>query len=279
MRNIRAIVMLGIAVVMGGIAVALASNWLVQSAGVAAGRVVVAARSIEIGTPLRADMLTTVDWPGTTLPSGHANTPGLLIGRVVKIGVERGEPVLENKLAPAGARGGLAGLIDEGKRAVTVKVNEVIGVAGFALPGTFVDVMVNTQDEEQKPISKIVLERVLVLAVAQEAGRDETRPRVVSAVTLELTPNEAERLDLARSVGNLSLVLRNQLDRDAGATKGVRRPELLGKAPEPAAASAPAPKPRVVIVRQKPPAPPPPVAPIREEVEVIKGTSRSTTTL
>jgi pilus assembly protein CpaB len=109
--------------------------------------------------------------------------------------VLRGEPLLERKLAPVGTLGRLSAVIAEGKRAMTVRVNDVVGVAGFALPGNYVDVMVNAQQdkekgkaEEGKQISKTVLERVLVLAVAQEASRDDTKPKVVSAVTLELSP-------------------------------------------------------------------------------------------
>lgn len=114
---------------------------------------------------------------------------------------------------------------------MTVRVNDVVGVAGFALPGTYVDVMVNTHREqgrgEDAQISKTVLEQVLVLAVAQQASRDETQPKVVSAVTLELTPQDAEKLDLARSVGTLSLVLRNQVDRQRVSTRGSTKQQLL----------------------------------------------------
>jgi pilus assembly protein CpaB len=148
--------------------------------------------------------------------------------------------------------GGLSAVIAEGKRAMTVRVNDVVGVAGFALPGNYVDVMVNAQQEktrgeEGKQISKTVLERVLVLAVAQEAGRDDTKPKVVSAVTLELSPEDSEKLDLARSVGTLSLVLRNQVDKQTVATLGVTKDGLFGdtKAPAPKVAAV-ASKPRIV---------------------------------
>lgn len=151
-----------------------------------------------------------------------------------RFGVVRGEPLLERKLAPQGTLGGLSAVIAEGKRAITVRVNEVVGVAGFALPGNYVDVMVNAQQDQgsgaqPKPISKTVLERVLVLAVAQEAARDDTKPKVVSAVTLEVSLEDAEKLDLARSVGTLSLVLRNQVDKQPVSTSGVTRNELFGE--------------------------------------------------
>jgi len=108
----------------------------------------------------------------------------------------------------------------------------VIGVAGFALPGNYVDIIVNTQKDGERVnhdqnISKIVLEKILVLAVAQEVSRDETRPRVVNAVTLEVTPEEAEKIDLARSVGSLSLVLRNQVDPNPIRTAGITKNDLL----------------------------------------------------
>jgi pilus assembly protein CpaB len=125
-------------------------------------------------------------------------------------------------------------VIAQGKRAMTVRVNDVVGVAGFALPGNYVDVMVNAQQEKSKgednqQISKTVLSHVLVLAVAQEAGRDDTKPRVVSAVTLELSLEDSEKLDLARSVGTLSLVLRNQVDKQNVVTQGITKHQLLGE--------------------------------------------------
>mgnify|MGYP006313409825 FL=1 len=113
----------------------------------------------------------------------------------------------------------------------------MVGVAGFALPGNYVDVMVNAQQDKedgkgidaQQQISKTVLEHVLVLAVAQEASRDETKPKVVNAVTLELSPADAEKLDLARNVGTLSLVLRNQVDKQSLTTTGITKKELFGE--------------------------------------------------
>ena len=132
-----------------------------------------------------------------------------------------------------GAIGGLSAIVAEGKRAMTVRVNDVIGVAGFALPGNFVDILVSTQKDSNKAgkkdlsISKLILQRILVLAVAQEAGQNDTRPRVVNAVTLEVTPGQAEKLDLARSVGQLSLVLRNQGDLEPAQTDGATKQSLL----------------------------------------------------
>jgi Flp pilus assembly protein CpaB len=180
-----------------------------------------------------------VDWPSRSVPPGAFQQLNGLDGRVLKTNMLRGEPVLQAKLAPVGTQGGLSAVIGDGKRAITVRVNDVIGVAGFALPGNYVDIIVNTQRESNdtaardNSISKIVLERILVLAVAQEVGRDETKPRVVNAVTLEVTPQQAEKIDLARSVGTLSLVLRNQIDPLVADTAGVTKTSLLQQAAPP----------------------------------------------
>ena len=274
MRGSRAVIMLVLALVAGLAAVVLAARWLSQQTATGTESVIVASREVNLGTALNATMLEVVPWPSGAVPTGAFRNLPELEGRVLLSSVQRGEPILESRLAPVGTRGGLSAVIPEGKRAITVRVNEVVGVAGFALPGNYVDVMVNTQDEKDKPISKIVLERILVLAVAQEASRDDTKPRVVNAVTLEVAPEQAERLDLARSVGTLSLVLRNQIDNNPAATEGITKRELLGQTPPPeppvaavAPAPAPASKPRPRIVRQPPKQP--------ETVEVIRGVQRS----
>ena len=131
-----------------------------------------------------------------------------------------------------------------------MRVNDVIGVAGFALPGNYVDIIVHTERDPVAGgqsargalhVSKIVLERILVLAVAQEVARDETKPKVVNAVTLEVTPEQAENLDLARGVGTLSMALRNQVDLTLPATAGATKLTLLDDKPAPAVVIAAAP--------------------------------------
>jgi len=235
MKNVKALGLLLLALVTGLAAAVYAAGWISRQGNIAANKVVVAAVDIELGTKINPQMLSTADWPSGSVPTGAFSDIKDLQERVTKAGVLRGEPILEGKLAPAGTRGGLSAVIAEGKRAMTVRVNDVVGVAGFALPGNYVDVMVNTQrdkdgrGEESKQISKTVLEHVLVLAVAQEASRDDTKPKVVSAVTLELTPEDAERLDLARSVGTLSLVLRNQVDKQPVVTTGITKKDLFGE--------------------------------------------------
>lgn len=233
----RGLLMLFIALIAGLAAVFLATRWM-QSQGGEKGRIAVANADIMLGGRLSPEMIRMTEWPTGSVPTGSFNDAKQLEGRVVLVSMQRGEPLTETRLAPVGTKGGLSAVVPEGKRAITVRVNDVVGVAGFALPGTFVDVMVNTQDEgaqrndRDHSISKIVLERILVLAVAQEAGRDSTKPMVVNAVTLEVTPQEAELLDLARSVGTLSLVLRNQTDPKSteATTAGATKAELLGQA-------------------------------------------------
>ncbi|HVL58672.1 MAG TPA: Flp pilus assembly protein CpaB [Burkholderiaceae bacterium] len=277
MRGTRGILMLTLSIVAGLAAVLLAARWLAVQQASGQTHIVVAARDLDLGQPLNGSMLSLVPWPSHSVPQEAFRDTKLLQGRVLRSQLVRGEPVLEPKLAPVGTKGGLSAVIAQGRRAITVKVNEVVGVAGFALPGNYVDVLVNTQDEQNRPVSKIVLERILVLAVAQEASRDDTKPRVVNAVTLEVTPEQAERIDLSRSVGTLSLVLRNQIDTDPTATGGTRKTDLLSKtAPEPARDAAPrpsTPRPRITPVAL--PSAPAPAEKV--QVEVIRGVQRSQT--
>jgi pilus assembly protein CpaB len=247
MKNKRAITVMAVAIALGLAAVLFASRWLLNQPGGSSGRIAVAAADISLGQRLTPEMFKLAEWPADSVPKGAFTDPQKLSGRVLKSNLLMGEPVSEIKLAPAGTLGGLSALITEGKRAITVRVNDVIGVAGFALPGNYVDIIVSTQkdaapgsDLREQSISKIVLERILVLAVAQEVNRDETKPKVVNAVTLEVTPEQAEKLDLARSVGTLSLALRNQVDPQSAATLGATKLTLLPSAPVP---PKPAPKP------------------------------------
>jgi pilus assembly protein CpaB len=246
--------MIGIAFLIAAAAVIVASQWVNRQAAMATRHVSVAAVDIEIGSRLTREMMRTAQWPTGSVPEGAVEDGGLLVDRVAKTTIMKGEPILEAKLAPIGTSGGLSAIVAEGKRAMTVRVNDVIGVAGFALPGNYVDIMVNTFEDgagasqnKDLSVSKIVLEHILVLAVAQEAGRDETKPKVVNAVTLEVTPQEAELLDLARSVGTLSLVLRNQVDPAPAQTAGATKNKLLALAPPP-----PAPAPAVRIATPRP---------------------------
>lgn len=233
MKNTRALLMIGISLIAGIAAMILAARWLNQQTSLATRKVAVAQVDLSIGQPLGANQIRLVEWPSGAVPTGAFSDTASLVGRVTKTNLLRDEPILEHRLAPEGSKGGLSAVISQGKRAITVRVNDVVGVAGFALPGNYVDVVVNTlaegarRNDKDRSISKIVLERILVLAVAQEASRDETQPKVVNAVTLEVTPEEAEKIDLARSIGTLSLVLRNQVDPQPALTAGATKDALL----------------------------------------------------
>lgn len=285
MKNPRAFLMIVISIGIGLGAVVLASRWVSQQATLASSKIVVAAQDIDLGTPLTPQMLKVADWPKGNVPAGATEDIKTLDTRVVKTSLLRGEPVLESKLAPLGATGGLSAVIKEGNRAMTVRVNDVVGVAGFALPGNYVDIVVNTEDESvkaenvNKSISKIVLEHILVLAVAQEQNRDETKPIVVNAVTLEVTPEQAEKLDLARSVGSLSLVLRNQIDTSVVTTTGSTKRDLLNRVEQPVAAPLQSAEVKTVVkkvvVYRKARAQKPVEKPVYEQVEVVRGTTKT----
>ena len=274
MKHSRAIALIVLALVVAFAATLVALRWIHAQTAPVSSKVAVANADLPLGTRLAPDMITLIDWPANALPPGAIGEPALLEARVTRHAIARGEPLLEGKLAPAGTLGGLSAALGDGKRAMTVRVNDVVGVAGFALPGNFVDVLVNTQGEPLKngtaqgpAISKIVLERILVLAIAQEASRDDTKAKVVNAVTLELTPEQTEMLDLARSVGTLSLVLRNQVEDKPVNTDGATKSSLLDAK---AASAVPAAKvtrraaPQVVQARLPGP-----------RVELIKGLERS----
>ena len=276
MRNIRPMGVLLLALFLGFAAAAYAASWLKQQGAASTMQVVVAKRDVQMGTRLQPDMLETQAWPKNATLQGPLNALDQAVDRVVLVPLLRGEPLLLGKLAPVGEKGGLSSVLQEGQRAVTVKVNEIVGVAGFALPGNYVDVMVNTPDKQEQPVSKIVIERIQVLAVAQDVANNENKPRVVNAVTLLVTPQQAEQIDLARSVGTLSLVLRSQSDNTSVLTAGARKLDLLNpKAASDTTASPPAP----IVVARKRQAPPSvsepavPAAPEPPRMEVIRGLS------
>lgn len=241
MKSRRALTMLVFSVFLGIAAVLLAARWMGQQASADRTMVLVAVRDLDLGQAITPAMVQTIAWPAGALPVGAFNDPKKLEGRVVRSSIFKGEPVLAPKLAPEGTKAGLDSIIKEGQRAITVKVNEVVGVAGFLAPGSFVDLLVNMKDERENPISRVVLERIMVLAVAQEAQRpDESKPKVVNAVTLEVTSGQAEKIDLARNIGTISLMLRNQVDTKNDLTDGVGRNNLFTNAVLVAEKSTPA---------------------------------------
>lgn len=271
MKNARALMMIAASLIAGVLAIVFAARWLNEQRTLATTDVAVAATDLPIGQQLLPEHIKVIDWPSGSVPAGAFKSAELLRERVTRINVQRDEPILESKLAPKGTKGGLSAVISEGKRAITVRVNDVIGVGGFALPGNYVDVIVSTIDErkpkDEQSISKIVLEKILVLAVDEESSRDATKPKVVKAVTLEVTPEQAEAVDLARNVGQLSLVLRGQVDTASIKTAGITKNVLLGMAPPAAPKPVVSAKPALVRAAE----------PVRHKqcVEVFMGLQRS----
>lgn len=226
--------LVGLALLLGAVTAYLTAKWVglgEQASNRPHIKVVVASVPIEAGTVIAGAQIKAIDWLNPELPPQAAQETRLTIGRVTRHALQPGEPILENKLAPVDAKAGLSAVITEGKRAISVRVNEVIGVAGFALPGNYVDVLVSGRDDAQQAFSRVVITRAKVLATAQDTTADPNKPKVTNAVTLELTPQEAERLDLARTIGTLSLVLRNEADSTVWASSGARMPDILGAAP------------------------------------------------
>ena len=179
--------------------------------------VVVAKVEIPVGTRIIAEHLTVVQFPHNVTPQGAFATTDKLIDRVTTVRISAKEPITESRLAPVGDAGGLSSVIPEGFRAMTVRVDDVVGISGFIMPGTLVDIVVVTQPPkgtgQQEMISKIVLQNIKVIASGQNIYKpknDRVVERAVRAVTLQVTPEEAEKLALASSEGNLQLVMRTR---------------------------------------------------------------------
>jgi pilus assembly protein CpaB len=241
-------------------------------------QVIVAARTMELGTLIRDSDLKLGDWPGV-LPKGSVLRKEDVVGRGVMAAIYEGEPVLENRLAPKGAGAGLAATIPAGMRAVAVRVNEVVGVAGFVVPGMRVDILISGTPPgvTTGTVSRTLLQNIEVLSAGQNFQKDaEGKPVQVQVVNLLVTPEQAEILSLASNETRIQLVLRNPLDTETSKTAGIALASLYGgamKAPEAAAA-----KPRPVVAHVKLPAPVVAVAPPKPAppvmVEVINGAKR-----
>jgi pilus assembly protein CpaB len=194
--------------------------------------VVVAASDLDVGAELTREEIRIIDWPANAVPAGAFSDPKDVIGRGIVLPVIQNEPILPMKLASPEAGSGLPPAIPPGLRAVSVRVNEVIGVAGYVLPGTRVDVVatVNPSGQGGDITSKVVLTNVQVLAAGTKIDRetDKNKPIPVSVVTLLVDPEEAERLTLASTEGKIQLALRNPLDKATPSTHGIRPAALLG---------------------------------------------------
>ncbi|MDQ1613817.1 MAG: pilus assembly protein CpaB [Pyrinomonadaceae bacterium] len=236
MRNKRLVFVMVGAVVFGLVAAFSVSRYLsgTQAYAKNLNSVVVAKVDIQPGEKIIAEQLQSVQFPAGATPDGTFQSADKLIGRVAVVQIAAREPVTDYKLAPEGSAGGLSAVIPEGYRAMTVKVDDVVGISGFVMPGALVDVVVVINPVEnngrENPISKIVLQNIKVLANGQNIDRpkNDREPESVKAVTLQVLPEQAEKLALASTEGKLQLVMRNSVDQGDEQTLGVDKRVLLG---------------------------------------------------
>lgn len=298
MRNKRLIIALAGAVLCGVIGVMLVTRYLsnVQAYTRDLGNVVVAKTGIQLGERITPEQLMLAPIPNGSAPEGVFRKIDEVAGRVAITPIGVREPVTGLKLAPDGVEGGLSAVIPEGYRAMTVKVDDVVGVSGFVMPGSYVDVVAVIVPPaaqgapNQGPISKIVLQHIKVLASGPKIDSPENQrePTNAKAVTLQVTPEQAEKLVLAANEGKLQLVMRNYSDQEDSQTKGANKHSLLTgdsgaddpapkiekpEQPKPVKSSKPAAPKRVAVTaprEDKPVAQP--VS--RNSVELIEGTKR-----
>ena len=292
MRNKRFFIVLAGALLFGLLAAVSVSRYLssAQAYTKNLNRVAVAKVAIPVGTKIIAEQITVVQFPKESTPDGAFDSAEKLAGRVAVTNIAAREPVTESRLAPEGTAAGLSAVIPEGYRAMTVKVDDVVGISGFIMPGTLVDVVVVIDPEEkagqENPISKIVLQNIKVLANGQNIDKpdDQREANSVKAVTLQVTPEQAEKLALAATEGKLQLVMRNSIDQGDEQTTGINKRSLLtgeqaAPAPEPGSLKSErpksAPKPRPVRSHSEPKEPvvAEPEKP-RKSVEMIEGAKK-----
>jgi pilus assembly protein CpaB len=232
--------------------------------------VVMAAKDLEIGAKITSADLKLEAWPASLLPEGSFLEPEQVIDRTPLSTILAGEPILERRLAPPGSGVGLAPKVPEGMRALSVRVDDVIGVAGFVLPEARVDLLITglpPSSPQGGQMTRTILGNIRVLSAGEQLAPDASgRPQKAAVVTLLLTPQQAELVTLAQTHGRIQLVLRNAKDDEIAETTGVRENDLFGMPGKQAGVASPRrPAPPPPATAAAPP-PPPPVA-----VEIIKG--------
>jgi pilus assembly protein CpaB len=249
-------------------------------------KAVVAAKQMPLGTLITRDAVKLVDWPAQTPLQGGFSTLDEVVDRGLIATVVENEPISENKLAPKEAGAGLSPTIKPGMRAISIRVNEVIGVAGFVVPGSRVDVvsvLADPRSNNNETLSRVVLSNVMVLSAGtrydQEEARTDGKAIRSTVVTLMVEPLDADRVALAQSKGELMLTLRHPLDLEPSDARGIRFAALLSgggfeETPKPAAPAGP----RRALPAPPPPPPPPPVVKAYT-VETIRAAKRSEETL
>ncbi len=239
-------------------------HMIVASKPIPTTRVVAAATDIKLGTVLTASDLTTTEIAGTT-PKGAILKPETVVGRGVIADIYQGEPILESRLAPAGSGGGLAATIPQGMRACAVRVDEVVGVAGFVTPGMRVDVLASGTPPNataQGTMTKTILQNIEVLSAGTDIQKDAAgKPQQVQVVNLLVTPEQAEQLSLASGQLKIQLVLRNPLDTKVAPVPNTAMGTLFGD-------QSAAPQQRRIVARAAP-------KPPQYSIQVINGSSSS----
>jgi pilus assembly protein CpaB len=202
------------ALLAGIVAVIGATIWLKDIESNKVTKIIVISKNVAAGEILTQDNIAFSERVGTTLPVGALLEISPLLNRVAKSDMLIGDVIREGSLVPLAIDGSMAAVIASGKRAFSIRVTEEAGVAGFILPGNYIDVLMSTKDTSGKPVSKFLLENILVLAIAQERNKaNRSEPKVVNVITLELSPEQAEKLDVAHNIGSLTMALRNQSDK------------------------------------------------------------------
>jgi pilus assembly protein CpaB len=263
MRSNNLIILL-VAVALGGVAAFLARNWLASHAHFAqagTSTIVVAATPLTFGAQVTAENLDEIPWSTRALPEGAFATKQEVLKegrRMALASIAHNELILRSKITAPGQRATLSSILEPGKRAVTVRVDDVRGVAGFIQPGDRVDViLIRTEMDSRKneSSSDIILQSAKVLAIDQITGERTEQPTIAKAVTLEVSPEEAQKILLATNIGRLSLVLRQPDEASGGAIKRVTENDLGYTPVAPKPVSTPPP---MQVVRAPPPPPPTP---------------------
>lgn len=288
MKQSRTMVVLAVAVVTAGLAAfavyTAIQNMPVREVEVGSVPVVVASKTVAVGTRLTTDDLRVVAWPARSPVEGAFADPQEVVDRGVIETIGQNEPITLRKVASREAGAGLPPVIPEGMRALSVRVNEVVGVAGFVLPGTRVDVLVSVNNSGERnntaePMARTVVSNVMVLTSGTrydiEAARNG-QPERATVVTLAVLPEDGERIALAAAQGQISLTLRNPMDVEATKTDGIKLAALMrGEAPPPPVIDPvqrrvvrPAPRPEAAALT-------PPPAPSIYKVETIRAAKRA----
>lgn len=263
--RIGAVMMLLVALVLGGLSVFAARNWIeTQVAGSVAVskpqmsvvKIVVARTQLNFGDRIKDEHLSEITWPKASVPKGAFNSVRQVLDgkrpRVALRRIEINEPLLKSKISGFGGRATLSAVLKADRRAITIRVNDVTGVAGFLLPGDRVDILMSRKSKKSARRTSVLLQDIRILGVGQLASERHDKPVVVRTITVEATPNEAQKLVLAQQVGTLSMVLRPVTERTLVRLRPVTITDLTEDQTDPARLNPPKPdtKKKIIVARK-----------------------------